>query len=172
MKTSCCLMVVGWVSWAQLAAAQPTERLSLTWTAPAGCPTGDDVQGRVDALLGGETSANSVADVRATGQVERVGTSYRLQLQMAAAGVPSSRVLEASSCEELAGAAAIAIALLARESSGSAPASSSDASASSPGSASPANDANAPRPPEAQPAKPDASPSPNADTSTRRVQLV
>lgn len=165
-------MVVGWVSWAQLAAAQPTERLSLTWTAPAGCPTGDDVQGRVDALLGGQTSANTVADVRATGHVERMGTSYRLQLQMTAAGVPSSRVLEASSCEELAGAAAIALALLARESSDSAAASSPEAGASTPAASADA-DVNAPRPSETPSPKPVASASSSPpDASSQRAHLV
>lgn len=171
MKTSCCLLVVGWVSWAQPVAAQPTERLSLTWTAPSGCPTGDDVQGRVDALLGGETSANTVADVRATGQVERVGSSYRLQLQMAAAGVPSARVLEAGTCEELAGAAAIAIALLARESSSDAPP--LESSASPPPGSDGASDANPPRQPEPPaPAPVAATSSSSAASSSRRAHLV
>jgi len=69
----------------------------------------------VDALLGGGASA-SVADVRAFGQVERVDNGFRLVLNMGIGSTPSSRVFEARTCEELAGAAAIAIALLARSS--------------------------------------------------------
>jgi len=69
----------------------------------------------VDALLGGEASASSVADVRASGQVERVDSGFRLLLSMGVGSTtPSSRVIEARTCDELAGAAAIAIALLAR----------------------------------------------------------
>jgi hypothetical protein len=173
MKTTCCLIIVGWVGWVQPVAAQPTERLSLTWTAPSGCPTGDDVQGRVDALLGGETSANTVADVRATGQVERVEGGYRLQLQMAAAGTPSSRTLEARSCDELAGAAAIAIALLARESSSAAAASSPEANVSPPSGSGGPGDANAPRQPEPSARAPVTSTSaPHSGTSSQRAQLV
>ena len=88
--------------------------MTLTWSGPPGCPTTENVQARVDALLGGEASASSVADVHASGQVERVDSGFRLQLDMGVGSTPSSRVIEARTCDELAGAAAIAIALLAR----------------------------------------------------------
>jgi hypothetical protein len=109
------LLVLGWPS---AVAAQPTARMSLTWNGPPGCPSADNVQARVDALLGGEASASSVADVRASGQVERVDSGFRLLLSMGVGGAPSSRVIEARTCDELAGAAAIAIALLARSTLG------------------------------------------------------
>jgi hypothetical protein len=105
------LLVLGWPS---PVTAQPTARLALTWNGPPGCPTTENVQARVDALLGGGASASSVADVRAAGQVERVDSGFRLQLSMGVGSTPSSRVIEARTCDELAGAAAIAIALLAR----------------------------------------------------------
>lgn len=105
------LLLVGWTS---AVAAQPTARMALTWSAPPGCPTTENVQARVDALLGGEASASSVADVRASGQVERLDSGFRLLLSMGVGSTPSSRVIEARTCDELAGAAAIAIALLAR----------------------------------------------------------
>jgi hypothetical protein len=95
-------------------AAEPTERLALSWNGPPGCPTAENVQARVNALLGGGASASSVADVRASGQVERVDSGFRLLLTMGVGSTPSSRVIEAHTCDELAGAAAIAIALLAR----------------------------------------------------------
>ena len=63
------LLVLGWTL---PVSAQPTERLALTWSAPAGCPSADNVQARVSGLLGGDASAARVADVRASGQVERV----------------------------------------------------------------------------------------------------
>ena len=101
---------------------QAASRLSLKWNAPAGCPSHDDVQSRVDALLG-EASVSRVSDVQAAGQVQRLNSGFRLELSMVAADRPSSRVIDASNCDELAGAAAIAIALLARSSPVSASAS-------------------------------------------------
>lgn len=105
------LLVVGWTS---AVAAQPAARFELSWDGPPGCPTAENVQARVDALLGGGVSAGSVADVRASGQVERVDNGFRLLLTMSAGSTPSSRIFDARTCDELAGAAAIAIALLAR----------------------------------------------------------
>lgn len=105
------LLTIGWVT---PAAAQPTARLALSWSAPPGCPTRDAVQARVDALLGGQSSSSTVAGARANGQVERTGNGYRLLLRMGPGEGQSSRVIDAGTCEELAGAAAIAIALLAR----------------------------------------------------------
>jgi hypothetical protein len=102
------------LAWASPVAAQPTARMALSWSAPPGCPTVESVQARVDALLGGVASASSVADVRASGQVERVEGGFRLLLSLGIGDAPSSRVIEARTCDELAGAAAIAIALLAR----------------------------------------------------------
>ena len=106
------------VSWPSAVAAQPTARLALDWHGPPGCPTSENVQARVDALLGGDASASSVADVRASGQVERVSNGFRLLLSMGVGTPSSSRVIEARTCDELAGAAAIAIALLARSTLG------------------------------------------------------
>lgn len=108
------------LAWASPVVAQPTARMTLTWSAPPGCPATENVQERVDALLGGAASASSVADVRASGQVERVDGGFRLLLNMAVGDAPSSRVIEARTCEELAGAGAIAIALLARSTLGEA----------------------------------------------------
>jgi hypothetical protein len=95
-------------------AAQPTAHLSLTWEAPADCPTRDAIHARVDALLGGNSSASNVADVQALGQIERVGSGFRLKLSLTTGDRPTFKELDASTCDELAGAAAIAIALLAR----------------------------------------------------------
>jgi hypothetical protein len=124
--------------------------MALTWNGPPGCPSTDNVQARVDALLGGEASASSVADVRASGQVERTDSGFRLLLSMGVGSSPSSRIIEARTCDELAGAAAIAIALLARSTIGGASASSSsDGTAAS---STPADErAKPPPPPNPQP---------------------
>jgi hypothetical protein len=123
------------VAWPSAVAAQPSTRLTLTWNVPPGCPTTENVQARVAALLGGEASASSVADVRASGQVERADSGYRLLLSMGVgSNSPSSRVIEARTCEELAGAAAIALALLARSTIDGASASSGDSTPVTPAS--------------------------------------
>jgi hypothetical protein len=113
-------------------AAQPAAHLSLTWDAPLDCPNREDVQARVDALLGGEAGGSTVADVQASGQVERAASGFRLQLGLATGGRPTVRKLEAKTCEELAGAAAIAIALLARSGTTDSGASESASSETSP----------------------------------------
>ena len=89
-------MVLGWAS---AASAEPPARLDLSWTAPPGCPTAENVHNRVDALLGGGAAGSSVADVRAAAQVERVDTGFRLLLTMGVGSAQSSRVIEARSCE-------------------------------------------------------------------------
>jgi hypothetical protein len=121
------------VCWSSAVAAQPAARFALTWNGPPGCPTAENVEARVDTLLGGGARAGSVADVRASGQVERVDNGFRLLLTMGVGSSPSSRVIEARTCDELAGAAAIAIALLARSTSeGDLPPATLDAAPSSP----------------------------------------
>ncbi len=124
------LLVVAWTS---AVAAQPTPSFTLSWNGPPGCPSAENVHARVDALLGGGASSSSVADVHASGEVERTDNGFRLLLSMGVGSVPTSRVIEARSCDELAGAAAIAIALLARSRSDgvSAPSSSADTPAAS-----------------------------------------
>jgi|GEM_PF-4973009 len=135
-------MKAGWslagllvVAWPSAVAAQPTTRLTLIWNGPPGCPTTENVQARVASLLGGEASASSVADVRASGQVERTDSGFRLLLSMGVgSNSPSSRVIEARTCDELAGAAAIALALLARSTLDGASASSGDTAPAAPAS--------------------------------------
>ena len=160
------LLVVGWTS---AVAAQPAASFALSWNGPSGCPTAENVRARVDALLGGGASASSVADVRASGQVERVDNGFRLLLSMGVGSSPSSRVIEARTCDELAGAAAIAIALLARSTS-------EGVSAPSTGDGNPASSASeghADPPPAASPNQETASKKePPAETSPAGAHLV
>jgi hypothetical protein len=160
------LLLLGWTS---ALAAQPAARFALTWDGPPGCPSAENVRARVDALLDGGASAGSVADVRAAGEVERVDSGYRLLLTMGVDDTPSSRVIEARTCDELAGAAAIAIALLARSTADSAsePSTGDATSASAP--------SEAPKPP--APASPSPEPSskkeePPAGASSARLRFI
>jgi hypothetical protein len=159
------LLVLGWTS---ALAAQPAARFALTWDAPPGCPTAENVQARVDALLDGGASSGSVADVRASGDVERVDNGFRLLLTMGVGTTPSSRVIEARTCDELAGAAAIAIALLARSSSeGSSAPSDAGGTASAEPSEAPSSPAPAAAKREMTPPK-----EPPAEASPTRLRFV
>lgn len=142
------------LAWTSPLAAQSTARLALTWNTPPGCPTTEDVQARINALLGGE--ASRVADVRASGQVEREESGFRLLLNMEVAGAPSSRVIEARTCDELAGAAAIAIALLARSTLNSSAATSGEVPPTPTSASGTSNEASAPTPSPTPPVKPSA----------------
>jgi hypothetical protein len=160
-------------AWAMPVAAQPAARMTLSWSAPPGCPTTEDVQARVDALLG-TASASSVADVRASGQVERTDGGFRLLLSMAVGDAPSSRIIEARTCDELAGAGAIAIALLARSTlAEGGNASDADISAGSSASEPASGSSNAPS--TAEHSKPDGTSSssePASELSPNQVRFV
>jgi len=172
MKASCSLIGLATLGWIAPAAAQPTARLSLTWNAPPVCPTDADVQARVDALLGSDASAARFADVRAIGQVERAGGGFRLLLGMGVGSAPpSSRVIEASSCDELAGAAAIAIALLARSTIANATSASPEPSPAEPPPAA-AADAKKPVSAEAAPAPEPRAGDRKSDSSSARLHLA
>jgi hypothetical protein len=106
------------LAWTGRSEAKPAQDIELRWVAPAGCPGSDEVRTRVRRLLGDDApGASSQEKVIAEGTVQEVGGHYRLSLtvkpsQTARAGAP--RVFESTSCESLAGAAAVTLALLAR----------------------------------------------------------
>lgn len=92
---------------AQSAGAGP---IALRWAAPEGCPDRDAVAARVEHLLGGPPGA---ADRRldAAGTVEVIPRGYRLELVVSSEGAESTRVLQGVSCESVADAGALVIAL-------------------------------------------------------------
>ncbi|HKU43699.1 MAG TPA: hypothetical protein VJR89_36320 [Polyangiales bacterium] len=113
------------------ALAQPAE--PLTWNAPPGCPQASDVLGRVRAQL----EARQLVDQpwRASAQVFRAGSRYRLELSLEVQGAAAARrEVEAASCGTLADttAALIALALLDAQ---------SPSAVQSPASAAPASEA-------------------------------
>ncbi|HWO10848.1 MAG TPA: hypothetical protein VNN80_15245 [Polyangiaceae bacterium] len=82
----------------------------IEWEAPDGCPGALEVHARLTSVLGGEPeSLGKLARVR--GSVVRSGAGYRLVLEALERDRRSSRLFEASSCEDLVETAAIAIAL-------------------------------------------------------------
>jgi hypothetical protein len=87
-----------------------TLPLSLTWSAPSGCPSADDVRREVARqahVVPGRAPPELVAEAR----VEPIGERWRVELRTTRAGVAGSQTLEDDSCELLARATALVLAL-------------------------------------------------------------
>jgi len=91
------------------AAAQPLP-IELGWRAPPECPQQEAVLSRALALLG--TKAPKLGYVHAEGTIERRGDGFELTLLIDEGGKGGERKVWARQCEELGGAAAIALVLL------------------------------------------------------------
>jgi hypothetical protein len=89
-------------------AAAAEERFA--WTAPLACPDGDSVLAAV-AELTAPRPVDFAAFRSIRGGVERVGSQWQLSLELVDGSRRSSRRLSAPSCEDLARAASVAIAL-------------------------------------------------------------
>lgn len=89
--------------------AGPQPTIDLRWVAPPGCPQESDVRGRIQKILG---SGRHESPLRAEGTVTRIDRRFRLELVVHLGDVVGTRGLESSSCEDLAGAAAVEIGLL------------------------------------------------------------
>jgi hypothetical protein len=104
---------VGWAS-LLLAASLPARVLAseprFAWDAPIRCPDGDAVLAAVSVLLD-----TPVVDFGAftsiQGRVEQVGAEWRLSLELVDGSRRRSRVIAAPTCDDLAQAAGVAIAL-------------------------------------------------------------
>lgn len=104
--------LVGHLLCARSAAAETQQGLDLVWRAPPGCPSREFVQGRIRELLG--ESAERATHLHVQGEIERTRGRFRLTLSSRDDVGSSKRVIEADSCADLAGAAAVAIGLLIR----------------------------------------------------------
>jgi hypothetical protein len=95
------------------ALAEPAGALTLRWQAPAGCPQQAEVKERIRALTGSTRPA--ATSLLAEGTITQTdGTHFHLKLITRAGGLVGERKLDASSCENLTGAAAVSVALLMR----------------------------------------------------------
>lgn len=95
-------------AWAVLA-GPPEPGLSVQWDAPAGCPDGAAVRARVVRLVGEEAARKARLTARAAVRAE--GGRWALELELAGETGAGKRSLSAGRCEELAGAAALVIAI-------------------------------------------------------------
>ncbi len=97
---------------ALLLTAAPTDALAspeLRWSAPPGCPRTEEVQSRVEELLGGPLEGRGV---RANATVRSGRDGWSLDLELHHAGIDERRSLSARECSALADALALLLAVL------------------------------------------------------------
>ena len=81
---------------------------TMSWVAPQGCPTEAAVTSEVKRILGGTTSRRTTAHADV---VQRGPQRWSVHLVTSVDGAPGERSLEANSCEALASATALIVAL-------------------------------------------------------------
>jgi hypothetical protein len=103
---------VSWLWAASMLAPSPAGS-TLSWDAPAGCPTSESVRTRIEALLDGPISAprDVEIDARAVVTAGRPGSDWRLALEIGSESGLRRRELTAASCDELAQVTALLVAV-------------------------------------------------------------
>jgi hypothetical protein len=96
---------------ARSARAEETGALTFFWQAPAGCPSRDELRAEIARLLGGEIRVPKGGDIKAVAVVAP-GQTWSLAIETELAGRPGRRSIEAASCQDLADATALIIALM------------------------------------------------------------
>jgi hypothetical protein len=91
--------------------ASPQETFSLSWQAPAECPSSDDVRAEVARLLGGQNHLPAGQEFKASAQVDHAQT-WSVSIQTEWAGRSGRRAIEAASCQDVADATALILALV------------------------------------------------------------
>jgi hypothetical protein len=135
----------------------PPPRVSLRWTAPDGCPGPERVLGEVDRLLG-DAGARPKESLRVVADVSKdANGNLRVHLEAEGESGPRVRELRAASCEALADAAALILALMIDPSAALA-APTSAASTPPPAPAPPTPPPSPPPPPPVPPANPRTTP--------------
>ncbi|HYQ46793.1 MAG TPA: hypothetical protein VER11_32710 [Polyangiaceae bacterium] len=94
--------------------AEGSVPIQLRWQAPSNCPQEAQVRQKLRDLLGSSASDVAASRLRAEGQIEQVGERFRLTLNIHYDLVNGTRVVQASTCEDLGGVAAVTLALLFR----------------------------------------------------------
>ncbi|HEY3252300.1 MAG TPA: hypothetical protein VGJ91_00040 [Polyangiaceae bacterium] len=93
------------------AGAQATAPIDLQWTALEGCPTAASVLARVRKIAGATRATANTLRAEATVTQPSDGL-FRLRLEIRYGNLAAVRNIEGKSCKDLAGAAAVALALL------------------------------------------------------------
>jgi len=101
-----CALVV-----AAQANAETDAGFSFEWIAPEGCPSFAAVEAEIDRLLGGPAAAHSKQALRVHAEVVREAL-WQVTLLTTSGEVSGHRTLEASTCDGLANATALIVALM------------------------------------------------------------
>lgn len=115
---------------------------ALEWKAPPGCPQHDAVLERVASLVSAAVLSDS--SLSAHGRIEATPGGFRLTLESHLGDSHGTRTIEATQCDELAGAASVTLGLLLRgaveqEPTSATPTSTPSSSNSLPSNSSPSN---------------------------------
>jgi hypothetical protein len=92
------------------AGASEEEAFSLFWQAPPDCPSQVDVRAEVARLLGGEIRLSTGRGFKASASVVH-GQSWSVSIETELADKAGRRAIEAASCQDLADATALILAL-------------------------------------------------------------
>jgi hypothetical protein len=93
-----------------LLASPALAELELRWNAPATCPSRSEVLERIERLAG--SAIDQTDGLSLEGTIEQADGRYRLTLLVRSDGDVRRRVIESEKCADLAGAAAVTVALL------------------------------------------------------------
>jgi len=93
------------------ASAQSDAGFAFDWGGPDGCPSSDTVQGEIDKLLGGSAASHSKRLLRVRARVTR-GPLWHVVLETALGESQGHRTLKAATCDGLANATALIVALM------------------------------------------------------------
>ena len=91
--------------------ASEAGAFTFSWQAPAGCPSRDELRAEIARLLGGDIRVPQGGDIKAHAVVAH-GQTWVLFMETELAGRPGRRSIEAASCQDLADATALIIALM------------------------------------------------------------
>ena len=100
----CAACALCWLGSANGAAA---SELVLEWNAPPECPDRDELESRVNRLVGNAVTTN----LAATTEVKRIAGTYRAHVRITSAAGFGERELENTRCELLADSVALVVAL-------------------------------------------------------------
>jgi len=94
------------------ASAQQLSGPELSWEAPAGCPQVGEVRARIDAIAG--SAVMRATRLQAQARVRRAEGRFHLRLVLRDGELTGERNITSDSCEDLAGATAVALGLMLR----------------------------------------------------------
>jgi hypothetical protein len=94
------------------AVAQQLSGPELSWEAPAGCPQAGEVRARIDTIAG--SAVKRETRLQAHARITRADGRFHLRLVLRDGELMGERNISADSCEDLAGATAVALGLMLR----------------------------------------------------------